>query len=141
MGPKSILVHGVHFDAKEINLISETDTWLTHQPRSNMNNAVGLPDCESMINAGVKLCLGNDGFSNSMWTEWKAAYLSHKLMKSDPRRMQANAIKKMAIENNRSLVENQFGGLKTGKIEKGYKIIGVSLDKLILQRGMDLAFK
>ena len=120
LGPKSIIAHGVHIDVNEVNLIANSGTWLTHQPRSNMNNAVGLPNVESMLNAGVKFCLGNDGFSNSMWAEWKAAYLAHKLYNADPRRMPAYIIQEMAIVNNRALVESLFGGLKIGKIAKGY---------------------
>jgi cytosine/adenosine deaminase-related metal-dependent hydrolase len=120
LGPKSIIAHGVHIDVNEVNLIANSGTWLTHQPRSNMNNAVGLPNVESMLNAGVKFCLGNDGFSNSMWAEWKAAYLAHKLYSADPRRMPANIIQGMAIVNNRALVKSLFDGLKIGKIAKGY---------------------
>jgi len=120
LGPKSIIAHGVHIDVNEVNLIVNSGTWLTHQPRSNMNNAVGLPNVESMLNAGVKFCLGNDGFSNSMWAEWKAAYLAHKLYSADPRRMPANIIQEMAIVNNRALVKSLFDGLKIGKIAKGY---------------------
>lgn len=121
LGLKTIIAHGVHINVTEVNLITNSGSWLTHQPRSNMNNAVGLPNCESMLNAGVKLCLGNDGFSNSMWAEWKAAYLAHKLYNADPRRMQANLIQEMAINNNRLLVENQFDGLKIGRVAEGYK--------------------
>lgn len=119
LGPKSIIAHGVHIDVSEVNLIVNSGAWLTHQPRSNMNNAVGLPDIESMLNAGVKFCLGNDGFSNSMWTEWKTAYLAHKLYTSDPRRMPANIIQEMAIVNNRALVEASFNGLRIGKVAEG----------------------
>lgn len=119
LGPKTIVAHGVHIDAHEIMLLADSGTWLSHQPRSNMNNAVGLPPVESMQNAGVKVCLGNDGFSNSMWAEWKTAYLSHKLYNLDPRRMQADKIYQMAIVNNRELVKTIFGGLETGEIKKG----------------------
>jgi len=121
LGPKSIIAHGVHIDVSEVNLIVNSGSWLTHQPRSNMNNAVGLPDVESMLNAGVKFCLGNDGFSNSMWTEWKTAYLAHKLYNSDPRRMPANIIQEMAVVNNRAMVEALFNGLKIGKVGEGCK--------------------
>lgn len=119
LGNKTVIAHGVHIDAKEIELIAKSETWLSHQPRSNMNNAVGLPPIESMVNAGVKVCLGNDGFSNSMWQEWNAAYLSHKLLNNDPRRMPADLIYQIAIVNNRELIKNQFNGLNIGVIEKG----------------------
>ena len=119
LGPRSLVAHGVHIDAHEIALLAETGTWLSHQPRSNMNNAVGLPNVESMLNMGVKACLGNDGFSNSSWEEWKAAYFAHKLLNLDPRRMQADKIYQMAIVNNRELVKTLFNGLETGEIKTG----------------------
>ncbi|MDO9546036.1 MAG: amidohydrolase family protein, partial [Pelolinea sp.] len=53
LGPKTIVAHGVHLDICEVDLLVASGTWLTHQPRSNMNNAVGLPDVESMLSAGV----------------------------------------------------------------------------------------
>lgn len=119
LGPKAIAAHGVHIDAHEIQILAESGTWLSHQPRSNMNNAVGLPDVESMLNAGIPVCLGNDGFSNAMWQEWKAAYLGHKLKTGDPRRMPANIIYKMAVTNNRNLVKTLFNGLETSIIREG----------------------
>jgi putative selenium metabolism protein SsnA len=119
LGPKTIIAHGVHLDVNEVNHLVDSETWLTHQPRSNMNNAVGLPDVESMLNAGVKYCLGNDGFSNSMWAEWNSAYLAHKLNTGDPRKMPASVIQKMAIANNRALTKIQFNGLDVGKIDEG----------------------
>ena len=121
LGPSTLVAHGVHVDAQEINLLAETSTWVSHQPRSNMNNAVGLPEVESMLHAGVKVCLGNDGFSNTMWQEWKAAYLGHKLLHRDPRRMQADTIYQMAVVNNRELVNRIFNGLDTGRIVPGAK--------------------
>lgn len=130
LGPSTIVAHGVHFDAKEIFTLEKTGTWLTHQPRSNMNNAVGLPDIESMLNVGVKVCLGNDGFSNAMWQEWKAAYLAHKLINGDPRRMPANLIYDMAVVNNRKLAHQLFDGLQVGIIAEGAKADLIFIDYL-----------
>lgn len=118
LGPKSIVVHAVHVDAKEISILADTHTWVTHQPRSNMNNAVGLPAVEEMLRAGIPVCLGNDGFSNAMWEEWKAAYLSHKLLHRDPRRMQADIVARMAVYNNAELVKTMFSQ-KIGVLEPG----------------------
>ena len=116
LGPKSIAVHCVHVDQREAELLRESQTWVTHQPRSNMNNAVGMAAVESMLRAGIKVGLGNDGFSNAMWEEWKAAYLAHKLWQRDPRRMGGYDVVQMAIYNNAELVANQFGGLKAGEL-------------------------
>lgn len=119
LGPKSIAVHCVHVDAKEIAILAQTQTWVTHQPRSNMNNAVGLPSVEAMLRSGVKVGLGNDGFMNTMWDEWKAAYFGHKLLNLDPRRMQGNDVAQMGIYNNAELANTLFDGVKVGVIEQG----------------------
>ena len=119
LGPRSIAVHGVHFDAREMEILKETETWLTHQPRSNMNNAVGMSAVESMLRLGVKVCLGNDGFSNAMWEEWKTAYLVHKLYHRDPRRMGGYDVTQMAIYNNAALANQFFPAAPIGKIVPG----------------------
>jgi len=119
LGERSIIVHAVHVDAKEIAYLAETKTWVSHQPRSNMNNAVGLPAVESMMRAGIKVCLGNDGFSNAMWEEWKTAYLAHKLWNLDPRRMSGYDLVEMAVYNNQQLAQAQFGGVPVGVIAPG----------------------
>lgn len=119
LGPKTIVVHAVHVDVREIMLLAETNTWVTHQPRSNMNNAVGIGDVEGMLRAGVKVGLGNDGFSNAMWEEWKTAYLVHKYKNHDPRRMPATTIAQMAIYNNAELVNALFPGISVGSLTVG----------------------
>jgi putative selenium metabolism protein SsnA len=119
LGPKSIVAHAVHIDAREIEILSETNTWVTHQPRSNMNNAVGLPQVEAMLRSGIKVCLGNDGFSNAMWEEWKACYLAHKLVNQDPRRMPASLVSQMAIYNNADLAKMLFPNITLGSIIPG----------------------
>lgn len=118
LGENSIAVHAVHVDAREIALLAESKTWVTHQPRSNMNNGVGLPEIEAMERAGIRVCLGNDGFSNAMWEEWKTAYLAHKLVHRDPRRLNGSFIERVAIYNNAALVSSMFG-LPIGAIEVG----------------------
>jgi putative selenium metabolism protein SsnA len=119
LGPRSILVHCVHIDAWEMELLRDTGTWVTHQPRSNMNNAVGVAPVETMLRGGIKVALGNDGFSNNMWAEWKAAYLVHKLWHGDPRRMGGYDVIKMAVTNNAALARVFWPDLPLGEIAPG----------------------
>jgi putative selenium metabolism protein SsnA len=119
LGPKTLIVHGVHVDEREIDLIARSHARVSHQPRSNMNNAVGLPAVEGMLRAGIKVCLGNDGFSNAMWEEWKAAYLGHKLIHRDPRRLSGTTVADMAIYNNAELAQLQLGSGPLGVIQPG----------------------
>ena len=108
LGPRTIAAHCVHVDAREMEQLRDTRTWVTHQPRSNMNNAVGAAEVESMLRLGVRVGLGNDGFSNAMWDEWKATYFVHKLAHRDPRRANGNAVMTMAVANNAALAGEFF---------------------------------
>ncbi len=107
-GNHSIFVHGVHLDQKEAQIISETKTWLTHQPRSNMNNAVGMGDVEGYLRLGIPVCIGNDGFSFTMWDEWRTCYLAHKLWKRDPRSMPGDKVIQMGVYNNARMATHFF---------------------------------
>jgi cytosine/adenosine deaminase-related metal-dependent hydrolase len=117
--PQSILAHGVFLGESEIELLAQCGSWLTHQPRSNMNNAVGVAPIEQMLKKGVRVGLGNDGFSNTMWQEWKEAYLLHKLEHRDPQRMNGNTVIRMAVKNNSELMTQIFDGLRIGEISEG----------------------
>ena len=119
LGEKSIVAHGVHLDIAEVELLADSGTWLTHQPRSNMNNAVGVADVEGMLRAGVGVGLGNDGFSNNMWAEWKSAYLLHKVWHRDPRRANGMDIVQMAIHNNAALARVFFSDAPPGYLTPG----------------------
>jgi putative selenium metabolism protein SsnA len=119
LGPKSILVHCVHVDAWEMELLRNTGTWVTHQPRSNMNNAVGVAPVEMMLRGGIPVGMGNDGFSNNMWAEWKTAYLVHKLWHGDPRRANGYDIMQMAVANNAALARVFWPQAAVGELSPG----------------------
>jgi putative selenium metabolism protein SsnA len=119
LGPKSIVAHAVHVDPAEMLLLRDTGAWVTHQPRSNMNNAVGAADVEGMLRLGIPVCLGNDGFSNNMWAEWKTAYLLHKVAHRDPRRANGMDVVQMAVHNNAGLGRVFWPDLPLGVIEEG----------------------
>ena len=119
LGPGSIFAHAVHIDPHEVKLLGESGTWVSHQPRSNMNNAVGVSGVEAMLRAGVRVCLGNDGFSNAMWEEWKTAYLLHKVWQGDPRRMQGGDVIQMGVYNNAALATQFFPEAPLGVLERG----------------------
>lgn len=119
LGPRSIVAHAVHVDTQEVNLLLESGTWVTHQPRSNMNNGVGVAQVESLLRLGVPVCLGTDGFSHTMWEEWKTAYLLHKVWHRDPRRMNGSDVAKMGAVNNAALAGSFFPGAPVGVIKSG----------------------
>ena len=119
LGAKSILAHCVHVDAWEMEALRDTGTWVTHQPRSNMNNAVGVAPVEMMLRGGIKVGMGNDGFGNNMWAEWKVAHLMHKLWHGDPRRANGYDIMQMAVTNNAALVRVFWPKAAVGELSPG----------------------
>lgn len=128
-GRQSIFVHGVHLNDNEVDIIQDSKTWLTHQPRSNMNNAVGMADVEAYLDLGIPICIGNDGFSFAMWDEWRTCFLSHKSWKKDPRSMPGNKVTEMAAYNNASMASHFFKD-RIGMIEVGAKADLILVDYL-----------
>ncbi|MFP4323101.1 MAG: putative aminohydrolase SsnA [Anaerolineales bacterium] len=119
LGPKSIIAHAVHCNPRELDILRQTGTWVAHQPRSNMNNAVGAAPLDAMFAGNMRVCLGNDGFTNNLWEDWKAAYLLHKVAHRDPRRAPGDAIARMAMDNNARLAEVFFPGERLGTLTPG----------------------
>jgi putative selenium metabolism protein SsnA len=119
LGPRTILAHAVHVDDDEIAALAETGTWVTHQPRSNMNNAVGFAPVEAMLARGVNVALGNDGFSNNMFAEMKTAYLGHKLIQRDPRAMPGDVVFQLAYKANAQLARVFWPNQVLGQLTPG----------------------
>jgi putative selenium metabolism protein SsnA len=128
LGPRTIAAHCVHVDEDEIEVLAGTGTWVTHQPRSNMNNGVGAAPVEAMLRAGVHVGLGNDGFSNNMLAEIKAAYLLHKLARHDPRAMPGDVAMGLAYAGNAGLARIFWPGLVLGELRPGAAADLVFLD-------------
>lgn len=118
LGAQTLSAHCVHVNAGEIATLARTETKVSHQPRSNMNNAVGAAPVQHMLDAGVCVGLGNDGFSNNMFSEMKAAYLVHKSTWGDPRAMPGDTVAHMAYANN-ARIAWLFWPRPLGRLEAG----------------------
>ena len=118
-GDKTIAAHCVHIDEGERDVLEDTRTWVTHQPRSNMNNGVGAMAFDEMMARGMRICIGNDGFSNNMWADWKAAYLLHKVANRDPRKANGADVVQAGTYNNARLAERFFPNTRLGELSVG----------------------
>ncbi len=132
LGPRSIAAHCVHVNSGEIGRLAETHTNSVHNPRSNMNNAVGRAPVEEMLRAGANVGLGNDGFSMNMMQEMKAAYLLHKLALGDPRAMPADLVLKMAFQHNAQIMNAVFSPFGADFPRVGELSIGAAADLVLL---------
>jgi len=117
LGKKTIAVHCIHLDDKEINLLKKTDTIVVHNPESNMNNAVGWANVLKMIKKGILVGLGTDGMSSNMFREMRVAYLISHHENKDPRVGFFEAVK-MLMFNNPVIAERIFG-VKIGVLKEG----------------------
>jgi putative selenium metabolism protein SsnA len=68
---RAILAHCVHLAESEIEEVHRLGGWIAHNPRSNMNNAVGRAPVQAMKRAA----LGTDGVDQDMFAEVRSCYL------------------------------------------------------------------
>ena len=71
----ALLAHGVHLDAAEAALVRASGATVAHNPRSNMNNAVGRTPLALL---GERVALGTDGIGGDLFEEARVAWLRHR---------------------------------------------------------------
>ena len=76
-----LVAHGVWLDTEELEVLRSSGAWLAHNPRSNMNNAVGYAPVAAM---GAKVALGTDGIDGDMFAEARACHLRGREAGVDP---------------------------------------------------------
>lgn len=122
---KSILAHCIHIDEKEKELLKKGN--VIHNPESNMNNAVGYCDALDLVNKGVLVGMGSDGFSANPFRAMDVCYVLHKHEKADPTVMTPKDVIDLAIINN-SQIASKFYQNEVGIIKEGAKADLVLLD-------------
>ncbi|MGE5200133.1 MAG: amidohydrolase family protein [Rhodospirillaceae bacterium] len=68
---RAVLAHGVHLSGRDLARVESAGAWLVHNPRSNMNNAVGHAAIEAF---GERAALGTDGWPADMLAELRFAH-------------------------------------------------------------------
>jgi cytosine/adenosine deaminase-related metal-dependent hydrolase len=117
----TVAAHCVQVDRIETEILLDSGTMVVHNPRSNMNNAVGTADLPWMLKIGIPVGLGNDGFSNNMFTELVTCYLTHKQATGDPRTLSADQLIQMLWDHNARIARTFFPALgpKLGQLAVG----------------------
>jgi putative selenium metabolism protein SsnA len=128
LGPQTIAAHCVHVSNHEMALLCSTGARVVHNPRSNMNNAVGTAPVPSFLAAGIPVGLGNDGFSMNMFQEMRAAYLLHKQATGDPRTLGADQVTAMQWRHNAGTAQVLMNAPGLGEIAVGAPADLVVLD-------------
>jgi cytosine/adenosine deaminase-related metal-dependent hydrolase len=121
LGPKTVLVHMVHLDDKDIAMLAETGTHVAHCPTSNCKLASGFARVPDMLKAGVNVGLGTDGApcnnTNDLMAEMKFAGIIHKAVTGDPTVVPAETVLEMATINGAKALglDGEIGSLEIGK--------------------------
>ena len=107
--PTSILAHCLHIDEAEKELLAERDVVVVHNPRSNMNNAVGLCDMPEFLERGILTGLGPDGLGANMLAELFTAGILQKHGNADPLCGPFDALDALLFRNNPRIAERLLG--------------------------------
>ena len=116
----SVLAHGVHLPLEALGQVEGARAWLTHQPRSNMNNGVGHADIAHFPTTSA---LGTDGIGADLFAEAQTGFFRANEAGADvsPRRW-AQMMAGGARIAGRSL------GVMLGRLQNGYAADLVVLD-------------
>lgn len=117
LSDKTIAVHCVHVNSREMEILKQTNTNVVHNPESNMGNAVGCSPVLEFIKRGINVGLGTDGYTSDMMESIKVGNIIHKHNLCDPN-VGFNEVSSMAFDNNRKISTKYFnkevGALKEG---------------------------
>lgn len=116
-----LAVHGVYFDARDIDILRKRRAGVSHNTISNMYLSSGPAPVPEMIQAGVTVGLGTDGAASNnnqnMVQMLKFTALLHKAVRRDPTVITAGKVLEMAtIDGARALgMEEEIGSIEVGK--------------------------
>ena len=117
LGPKSIAAHCVHVNRREMDILSQTQTAVVHNPQSNLNNAVGIADVVSMTKRNVLVGLGTDAMTTNMLEEVRAAVWAQHHRAQDPS-VGFGEVVSALLFNNPKIAERCFN-LPLGELREG----------------------
>ncbi|MEG1447829.1 MAG: putative aminohydrolase SsnA [Oscillospiraceae bacterium] len=117
LGEKTIAVHCIYVDEREMDILKDTNTMLVHNPESNMGNAVGTSPVLKFMEKGLLVGLGTDGYTHDVIESYKVANCMQKLNALNPS-VAWGEIPQMLFYNNREIANRYFekplGILKAG---------------------------
>ena len=114
---KSIAVHCIHVTDDEIGMLKDSGTAVVHNPESNMGNAVGVSPILKMMDKGVLLGLGTDGYTADMTESYKVAGILQRHNEAKPF-VAWGEVPTMLFENNK-IITNRYLDGHVGTLKEG----------------------
>lgn len=110
--------HCIHLQEAELELLKTHGVTVMHNPRSNLNNAVGCAPVARLLAAGIPVALGTDGMSQDPSEDARTLAVIHKHQASDPRAFSFDNIYDVAFRHPARLASSRFG-CRLGEIAEG----------------------
>jgi cytosine/adenosine deaminase-related metal-dependent hydrolase len=117
LGERSLLSQCVQISPAEITLLARRQARITHMPLSNCEVGGGIAPIPALLEAGVSVGLGSDGYITDFFEVMRGAFLIHKAYLQDPRVMPAWMVWYLATEGGAKVL----GLNKVGRIEPGWE--------------------
>ena len=119
LGPDCIAAHCVWLSDREIALMAETGTHISHNPGSNAKLGNGVARVPEMIAAGINVGLGHDAAecnnSRDLFESIKLASIIHRATRQDASLGQPADILRMATRNGGRALGHDTGELSAGR--------------------------
>jgi len=115
LGPHVLASQCVQVKAEEVNVLASHGVHVSHQPISNCEVGGGFAPVPEMLEAGVNVALGTDGYVDNLFEVMRAAALMPKARLRDPGVVPADVAWTMATQNGaRALGLEDVGVLAPG---------------------------
>jgi cytosine/adenosine deaminase-related metal-dependent hydrolase len=117
LGENSLLSQCVQISPEEIDLLATKHASVTHMPLSNCEVGGGIAPVPALVDAGVTIGLGSDGYITDFFEVMRGAFLIHKANQLNPQVMPANLVWYLATEGGAKAI----GLEKVGRISQGWQ--------------------
>ncbi|MBE8162642.1 MAG: amidohydrolase [Bdellovibrionaceae bacterium] len=120
-GKNAVFVHCVHLSEKDIQILKNTKTAVSHNPESNMKLGSGRAPLAQLLEANIAVGLGTDGAASNnnlnLWGEVDTAAKLHKLQDVENLSVSSEALLNMMTYGAAQAIgqENNLGSLEPGK--------------------------
>jgi 5-methylthioadenosine/S-adenosylhomocysteine deaminase len=99
LGSNVMASQGVQLNENELDILAKNGVRLVHMPVSNCEVGGGIAPVPEMLDKGIKVGLGTDGYVNNFFEVMRDAFLIHKANKEDPMIIPAEKVYSMATNS------------------------------------------
>ena len=106
----------VQLSPREVDIIAESGIRVSHMPLSNCEVGGGIAPVLELLERGVTVGLGSDGYLNDMFAVMRGAFLLHRAATLDPGAISAASVLHLATEG----AARTLGLERVGRLEPGW---------------------